>query len=823
MEVAPYTPARQLAKLFGMPEKLLLRRAGWLKDSKEYLLRVDGTVERGMIGASAMLPSGSYRVHAVRQCVIPADAASDIAEQRGIKIRIRNPEPEPPPPPPPPAVSGTGVVAVLAHVDHGKTTLLDALLGSDVAANESGGITQCVRPSLLHLDDLPSWRLGEEGGSGRHPGADLRTSSSSAAAPAASSHYRTVDEADSRCSPRPLSVRKLAFVDTPGHGLFVGMRAAAADSADVALILVALDAGIQPQTREVVRRCAELGQPVVFALTKADLYAQAHTEAVGAPRVRELASELRALLADERQQAEQQRGEDEERQQVEEHARRLLEQMSAQGGDVLQGDLLLPTARGPEAADSADSQPLEAPVLVVSSMQRWGLAELVEMLGQQLAAIGGADGAASPAAELQVPAKSASAPVDAAVALLLETARVEGIGNTLLAVVRSGELRRGMTVVCGSAAGRVGSVGVASGRPTATCHSYTALRTDPEAFVPVERAVAGQPVRISIRWLDQSKTSGSGSFAVGDVLRAWPKADAMALVQYRQMVEALMAARRELALDAEARPKAGKAVGAAAGAAHAGAASEAVAVIEAAAGRGAMLTALDEAEDYDVQDCEYAEYYEIDDESEEEGHFDGSAAVAHAEVVEAAVVEAAMAAAAEAEAALIADPPDTARGCAAVIKTQSAGELQAMLDFLEGRMALTAGGEERLVILSCGVGQVRNDELVMAQDAIRQKVPAAVYALGLNMKKERYQAAKKFGVPIREYSVFHNLLTDLLLAAGLPGPARELAGMADDGSEFGSDIVAVSSADTMEPEMGMARSILRPPNPLRRPSAKPVA
>ena len=236
-----------------------------------------------------------------------------------------------------------------------------------------------------------------------------------------------------------------------------------------------------------------------------------------------------------------------------------------------------------------------------------------------------------------------------------------------------------------------------------------------------------------------------------------------------------------------------------------------------------MLTALDEAEDYDVQDCEYAEYYEIDDESEEEGHFDGSAAVAHAEVVEAAVVEAAMAAAAEAEAALIADPPDTARGCAAVIKTQSAGELQAMLDFLEGRMALTAGGEERLVILSCGVGQVRNDELVMAQDAIRQKVPAAVYALGLNMKKERYQAAKKFGVPIREYSVFHNLLTDLLLAAGLPGPARELAGMADDGSEFGSDIVAVSSADTMEPEMGMARSILRPPNPLRRPSAKPVA
>ena len=55
-----------------------------------------------------------------------------------------------------------------------------------------------------------------------------------------------------------------------GHQLFTGMRAAASDGADLALVLVAADAGIQPQTREVVRRCARLGQPVLFALTKAD-------------------------------------------------------------------------------------------------------------------------------------------------------------------------------------------------------------------------------------------------------------------------------------------------------------------------------------------------------------------------------------------------------------------------------------------------------------------------------------------------------------------------------------------------------------------------
>ena len=106
-----------------------------------------------------------------------------------------------------------------------------------------------------------------------------------------------------------------------------------------------------------------------------------------------------------------------------------------------------------------------------------------------------------------------------------------------------------------------------------------------------------------------------------------------------------------------------------------------------------------------------------------------------------------------------------------------------MLDFLEGRKARSPGGEERLVVVSCGVGPVRDEELIMAQDAIQQKVPCTVYSLSLRMDAERHRAAEKMNVPIKEYDIFHELLTDLLHSAGLPGPVRELARMADDGSE----------------------------------------
>ena len=100
-----------------------------------------------------------------------------------------------------------------------------------------------------------------------------------------------------------------------------------------------------------------------------------------------------------------------------------------------------------------------------------------------------------------------------------------------------------------------------------------------------------------------------------------------------------------------------------------------------------------------------------------------------------------------------------------------------MLDFLDGY-----GTGTRLIVLSCGVGLPREVEMIMAQDALEQKVPCAIYTLNLRVPRAQRRRAAALGVRIQEYTVFHDLLQDMLEAAGLPGPARELAAMHDDGT-----------------------------------------
>lgn len=153
------------------------------------------------------------------------------------------------------------VVVVMGHVDHGKTTLLDYIRKTNVASREAGGITQSIGAyEIIHAPhesqiDADKTRINADNISVNQRSNQRASALSDRVPPKASAVAQG---------------KRITFIDTPGHEVFTKMRSRGANIADLAILVVAADEGLKPQTKESVKILEETKTQFVVAITKID-------------------------------------------------------------------------------------------------------------------------------------------------------------------------------------------------------------------------------------------------------------------------------------------------------------------------------------------------------------------------------------------------------------------------------------------------------------------------------------------------------------------------------------------------------------------------
>jgi translation initiation factor IF-2 len=198
------------------PAPIVVHRGITVQDFAGAIGRTPADVVRTLVGLGEMVTMNQS---------LTDDAIETVAELSGVSVEVVDPaeaetaqvSAQEPPEPDENLVPRPPVVTVMGHVDHGKTSILDAIRKTNVVAGEAGGITQHIGAYRVRVDG-----------------------------------------------------REVTFIDTPGHEAFTAMRARGAQVTDLAVLVVAADDGVMPQTIEAIDHAKAANVPIVVAVNKVD-------------------------------------------------------------------------------------------------------------------------------------------------------------------------------------------------------------------------------------------------------------------------------------------------------------------------------------------------------------------------------------------------------------------------------------------------------------------------------------------------------------------------------------------------------------------------